>query len=105
MIAPPSGMTASLPHCSLSGCVAAAVGSQFGPGRTALKKKEHASHVPSGRHCSGGIGGGLPGPTGPNTQDAQSAVRAGLVWPTTPGAQLSTSTLGSVLYLSTATQH
>src|SRR3954465_1419289 len=103
LIAPPSGMTESLPHCSFSGTVAGTSGSQLGPGSTALKKNEFGSQVPLGRHCSGGIGGGAVGSGPGNTQRAQSLVGAPAgVWATTRGAQLSTSTLLSVVYCLTA---
>src|SRR4051812_24389346 len=105
VIAPPSGITASLAHCSLSPCVALSSGSQLGPGRTAWKKNVHGSHVPSGLHCSGGIAGGVGGVTGTNTQGVQSVVHF-LDWKsTTLEAQLLTATLGSVWTLVTGIQH
>src|SRR3954471_1129739 len=110
VIAPPSGITASLAHCSLRPCVTLSSGLQLGPGRTAWKKNVHESHVPSGLHCSGGIAGGVGGVTGTNTQGVQSVLHCWMpslsrTWPTTLFAQLSTATLASVWTLVTGIQH
>src|SRR6185295_612788 len=87
-------MTASLAHCSNSGCVGATVGSHVGPGSADWKNTLTDVHVPSGRHCSGDVA---------VVHVDQSALDP-TSWPTGPANQPSTSTLVSVRYCSTETQ-